>query len=103
MSLPTLSREKIRVRAADFLYYLFSFIFFLVGVLMYTYPSIQGVQQFYREQALVAEKMGLREVRNWMVLEYERLMSPYAMRARASSIGFIRSEADNAVYIRRMR
>ncbi len=101
--LPTFSREKTKVKMADIAYYAFSIIFFLIGVLMYTYPSIQTVQQFYKEQSNLTEEAELREMQNVLVLEYERLMSPYEMRERAVKMGFIKPEAERVIYIKKIR
>ncbi len=101
--LPTFSREKTKVKMADIAYYAFSIIFFLLAVLMYTYPSIQTVQQFYKEQSYLTEEAALREMQNVLVLEYERLMSPYEMKERAGNMGFIKPEAEQVIYVKKMR
>ncbi|GMT42722.1 MAG: hypothetical protein IEMM0002_1133 [bacterium] len=101
--IPTFAREKSRMEQKDKIYYGLSIALFLLTILLYTYPSIQAVHQFYEVQKLQSMKRKLMIAQNRLRLEYEMLMSPDEMEARARSRGYAEPAGNQVVYIKKVR
>ncbi len=98
----TFAREKARVNREELLYYILSVFFFLVALLIYTYPSVQMVQTVYREQQVKAKGKQLMAEQNRLRLKYEMMMSPDEMETRAVNSGFSAPQQEQVVYVRKL-
>ncbi len=101
--IPTFAREKARMSRADKVYYTLSIALFLLTVLIYGYPSIQAMKQVYEERDLKSEKHGLKVEQNRLRLEYETLVTPDEMEARARLYGYEKPAVGQVVYIKKKR
>lgn len=101
--IPTFAREKARISRADKVYYSLAVFVLLLTVLMYAYPSIQGMQLVYEKQRIEAKKRELKVEQNRLRLEYEMLMSPDEMEARAKSHGYTEPSPGQVIYIKKKR
>lgn len=103
ISIPTWSREKAKLSKSETVYYALSIVILLFSILIYTYPSIQTVHNFYAQQKMAAKQSKLKKIQNSLMLKYERLMSPYQMKARAMQNGFIEPGPNQVSYVRKIK
>ncbi|MFQ5431042.1 MAG: hypothetical protein ACE5EN_00885 [Nitrospinota bacterium] len=101
--IPTFAREKARMSRADKVYYTLSIVLFLLTVLIYGYPSIQSMKQVYEERDVKSEKRGLKVEQNRLRLEYEMLVTPDEMEARARLYGYVEPAIGQVIYIKKKR
>lgn len=101
--IPTFAREKAWMSRADKIYYTLSIVLFLLTLLIYGYPSIQAMKQVYEERDLKSEKRSLKVKQNRLRLEYEMLVTPDEMEARARLYGYAKPAVGHVAYIKKKR
>ena len=101
--IPTFAREKARMGISEKLYYTLSIALFLLTFIVYGYPSIEAMKQVYEERKLASEKQNLKVEQNRLRLEYEMLVTPDEMEARARLHGYAEPAIGQVVYIKKKK
>ncbi|MBI5177822.1 MAG: hypothetical protein HZA04_01010 [Nitrospinae bacterium] len=103
MSLPVndhaFARARARINREEFIYSVLSVVFFLIALLVYTYPSVQMVHLVYHEQQVKAEERKLMAEQSRLRLQLEMMMAPGEMEARAINGGFGVPSAPQVVFV----
>lgn len=95
----TYNRAKARLDREELVCYGLAVVFLLLALLVYTYPSVQMVQEVYREQKIKGRERDLLAEQTRLRLEYEMLMSPMEMEQRAAAAGFAPLDKEHMVFV----
>ncbi len=95
----TFNRAKARLDREELFFYGLAVIFLLLALLVYTYPSVQMVQEVYREQKIKGRERDLLAEQTRLRLEYEMLMSPEEMEQRTRAAGFAPLDKEHWVLV----
>jgi len=93
------ARVRARVNREELTFYILSVVFFLLALLVYTYPSVQMVHLVYREQQVKKRERDLLAEQNRLRLQLEMMTAPGEMEARAVASGFAPPATQQVIYV----
>jgi hypothetical protein len=93
------ARDNARFDMEELLYYGLSVIFFLMALIVYTFPSVKMVQLVYREQKVKTVERALMAEQTRLRLKYEMMTSPDEIEKRARDAGFSELRGNRTVYV----
>jgi flagellar biosynthesis/type III secretory pathway M-ring protein FliF/YscJ len=93
------AREKARLDREEIFYYALSVAFFLLALIVYTFPSVKMVHLVYQEHKVKDAEKALKSEQTRLRLKYEMMNSPEEMEKRATQAGFAPVRRERVIYV----
>jgi hypothetical protein len=95
----TFARAKAMLDREELFFYGLSVAFFLMALIVYTFPSVKMVHLVYKEQKVKGAERALLGEQTRLRLRYEMMNSPVEMEKRATEGGFAPARRDRVIYV----